>query len=396
MADMSYDIEDPGLSEQGLRRLDWVREQMPILQALKKEFVKSRPFADMRLGICLHVEAKTGIWLETLLAGGAEIAITGSPGTTQDEVAAALVKEHGVQVFAKRSENFQQHLGHVKKVLSTVPDLIADNGADIHMLVLQDPGLASVKSKIIGATEETTSGALRLREEATGHSFPTIVINDTRAKRIVENRYGVGQSVVDGIMRCTNLLIGGKRVTVIGYGYCGQGVARALGAQVSVVDIDPLSRLEAHIEGYATAELEDTLPYSDMVITVTGRPGALRQEHIVRMKDGTVLCNAGHFETEIELPTLQELSASRKEIKTGIEKFKLKNGKTVYLLSRGNLVNLAAADGNPIEVMDLGLALQSLSLAHLARHAASLASGPQTVPAAIESEVARRALAAWA
>lgn len=396
--DFAFEIEDIGLSQQGLSRLDWVRERMPILHQLKADFVKSKPFAGKRIGICLHVEAKTGIWLETLLAGGAEIAITGSPGTTQDEVAAALVREYGVQVFSRKNESFEEHLDNISKVLSTVPDLIADNGADIHKLALHNPDFTRITSKIIGATEETTSGALRLREDFSDFSFPTIIINDTRAKRIVENRYGVGQSVVDAIMRCSNLLIGGKRVTVIGYGYCGQGIARALrglGARVTVVDNDPLTRLEAHVEGYDTAHLEETLPNSDIVITVTGRPDALKSEHMLLMKDKVMLCNAGHFETEINLSALRDMAEQAKEIMPDIEQFKLSNGKSIYLISRGNLVNLTAGDGNPIEVMDLGLALQSLSLAYLADTGNSLPVGPQSMPEKIETDVAMRALDAW-
>ena len=398
MVDFAYEIENIELSQQGLNRLDWVRERMPILQQLKTDFARSKPFAGKRIGICLHIEVKTVVWLEILIAGGAEIAITGSPGTTQDEVAAALVKEYGVQVFSKRSESFAQHLDYVSRVLSTEPDLIADNGADIHMLVLTNPDFSRVKSKLIGATEETTTGAFRLREDTNEHIFPTIVINDTRAKRIVENRYGVGQSVVDGIMRSSNLLIGGKKVVVIGYGYCGQGVARdlrGLGAHVTVVDIDPLTRLEAHIEGYNTAKLENALPNADIVVTVTGRPGALQREHLALLKDGIVLCNAGHFETEIDLPGLRELSGEPKQIMPNIEKFVLNNGKAIYLLSKGNLVNLAGGDGNPIEVMDMGFALQSLSLAYLAKNSESLQVGPQTVPKEIENDVAVRTLNAW-
>lgn len=265
-------------------------------------------------------------------------------------------------------------------------------------MALHNPDFSRIRSKIIGATEETTTGAFRLREDTDEHCFPTIVINDTRAKRIIENRYGVGQSVVDAIMRCSNLLIGGKRITVIGYGYCGQGVARALrglGAHVTVVDSDPLTRLEAHVEGYETAELEGALPHSDLVITVTGRPDALTREHLALMKDQIVLCNAGHFETEINLPALRDMSVSSKEVTPDIQQFVTMDGKSIYLLSRGNLVNLAAGDGNPIEVMDLGLALQSLSLTFLATNAASLPIGPQSVPGAIEADVASRALHAW-
>ena len=276
--------------------------------------------------------------------------------------------------------------------------MVVDNGADIHMLALANPDFSSVKSKIIGATEETTTGGFRLREEITGHTFPTIVINDSRAKRIIENRYGVGQSVVDGIMRCSNLLIGGRRATVIGYGYCGQGIARALrglGAHVTIVDIDPLTRLEAHTEGYRTAELGEALPASDFVITVTGRPNALKREHLALLKDGAVLCNAGMFETEIDLPGLRGLSMESSPIMPDIREFRLDNGKTVYLMGEANSINLSAGDGNPIEIMDLGLAMQSLSLAYLASNGGSLPAGPQNVPEEIQNDVAVRTLRAW-
>ena len=378
--------------------MDWVRQRMPVLRGIKEDFTRTRPFDGLRIGICLHVEAKTGVWLEALTAGGAEIAITGSPGTTQDEVAAALVAEYGIQVFARKSETYDRHLDYAARVLATGPGLLVDNGADLHTLTFADPDFAGLKSNIIGATEETTTGGFRLREEITGHTFPTIVINDSRAKRIIENRYGVGQSVVDGIMRCSNLLIGGRRTTVIGYGYCGQGIARALrglGAHVTIFDIDPMTRLEAHTEGYATAELHEALPASDFVITVTGRPNALKREHLALLKDGAVLCNAGMFETEIDLPGLRELSAESRPIMPDIREFKLNNGKTIYLMGEANSINLSAGDGNPIEIMDLGLALQSLSLACLAKNDGALPAGPQNVPEAIQNDVAVRTLRAW-
>ena len=398
MPDFTYDIEDIELAQQGLERINWVRERMPVLGRIKEDFSRTRPFTGMRIGICLHVEAKTGVWMDALISGGAEVVITGWPGTTQDEVAAALVAEYNVRVFAKRSETTNQHLDYAAKVLATEPDLIADNGAELHMLAHTNPDFSGARAKLLGATEETTTGGFRLREDIDEHIFPTLIINDTRAKRIVENRYGVGQSVLDGIMRCSNLLIGGKRVAVIGYGYCGQGIARALrglGAHVTIVDIEPLTRLEAHLEGYNTAELEQALPVSDIVITVTGRPGALKRDHLALMKDGAVICNAGAFENEIDLPGLHALASEPHQIMPDIQKFKLDNGKIVYLFGRGNSINLSAGDGNPIEIMDLGLALQSLSLAYLATNGQSLPAGPQNVPGEIENEVAVRTLRAW-
>ncbi len=253
MSNLRSVISDISLSNQGLARLEWVRERMPIMRHLKENLAESKPFENLKIGICLHVEAKTGIWLETLIAGGAEISITGSPGTTQDDVAAALVNEYGIEVFTKRDETFEEHIEYAAKVLESNPDLIADNGADLHSLIQTNPKFSHLKTKLTGATEETTTGAFRLREELGELTFPTIVINDSRAKRIIENRYGVGQSVVDGIMRCTNILLGGLKAAVVGYGFCGRGTAlclRNLGAHVTVVELDPLTQLDAHLEGW--------------------------------------------------------------------------------------------------------------------------------------------------
>lgn len=389
-------IADPKLAAAGRARLEWVRERMPILRELKARVKREQPFAGLRLGICLHVEAKTGIWIETLVAGGAEIAITGSPGTTQDEVAATLAVDLGVRVFARRDESFDDHLSYCADVLASKPDLIADNGADLHFLLHRDSRVSP--SQIIGATEETTSGGFRLREELHKQSFPTIVINDSQSKRIIENRYGVGLSVVDGIMRCTNVLIGGMRIAVIGYGYCGRGVAiclRNLGAHVTVVELDPLTQLDAHLEGFHIAALDEAISANDMIITVTGRNGILTTDHFAQMKNGAILVNAGHFEFEMDVQGLRAAAAGSEEIRSNIERFEFADGRKLFLLARGRPVNLAGADGNPIEVMDLGLALQTLSLEHLVRNAGSMSRTPQNVPAEVERVVSQMALAAW-
>ena len=393
---MRYEIEDISLADDGLKRLDWVRTRMPILRALTRQLGETRPFDGLKIGICLHVEAKTGIWIEALQAGGAQIAITGSPGSTQDEVAAALVDIYGVEVFTKRSESYKDHLRYAAEVLKTEPDLIADNGADLHALLHSEAAFEPLKGHLIGATEETTTGGYRLREDLGTMPFPTIVINDSRAKRIIENRYGVGQSVVDGLMRSTNILVGGKRVIVIGYGYCGGGVARALrglGAHVTVVERDPLTRLEAHIEGFQTATLDEAILQAEVIITVTGRDGILRREHFEQMRDEVILANAGHFASEMDVAGLRALAESHQQIRSDIEAFRLPNGNTLYLIAQGNLVNLAAGDGNPIEVMDLGLALQTLSLVHLTQYADTMQHEPQNVPGSVERKVAEMALA---
>ena len=364
-----YKIENISLSASGRDRVDWARANMPILGALKERLFAERPFEGLKIGICLHVEAKSGVWIETLMAGGAKIAITGSPGSTQDDTAAFLVKEMGVQVFAWRSETFQDHLENARRVLETGPNLIADNGGDLHQLLSTEDAFESLRPSLLGATEETTTGANRLREELPSFNFPTLIINDTRAKRIVENRYGVGISVVDGIMRATNIMLGGKSVVVIGYGYCGQGVAqrlRGLGAHVTVVDIAPLAQLEAHLEGFKTGVLQEVLGSADMVITVTGRDGAIKKNHFGLMKSGVVLCNAGQNSSEIDIGSLRDMASRSREVRPNVECLTLDSGKEYFLLARGNLINLAGGDGNPIEIMDLGLALQTLSLERLA------------------------------
>jgi adenosylhomocysteinase len=370
---------------------------MPIMRGLHKRLAAKKPFAGLTIGICLHVEAKTAIWLEALTAGGAHIALTGSPGTTQDDVAAAL-SESGVAVYSRRAESFTEHLENCGSVLSLNPALIVDNGADLHFMIHREPRFEALSKSIIGATEETTSGGFRLREDLCVQQFPTIVINDSRAKRIIENRYGVGLSVVDGIMRSTNMLVAGLRVAVIGYGYCGRGVAiclRNLGAHVTVVEIDPLTALDAHLEGFKTIGLEDALAENEMIITVTGRDGIIRKEHRRLLNSGAILVNAGHFEFEIDVAGLRSEAETVTSIRDDIERFDFPDARKLFLLAHGRPVNLAAADGNPIEVMDLGLALQTLSLEHLLQHAGTMPSEPAGVPADVERAVSAIALKTW-
>lgn len=393
-----HKIKDIGLYASGKDRVDWARNNMPILQAIKSRLSIERPFEGHKIGICLHVEAKSGVWIETLMAGGAKVAITGSPGSTQDDTAAYLVKEMGVEVFAWRSETFDEHMENAKRVLATRPTIIADNGGDLHYLLGKDDAYKDLRESTIGATEETTTGANRLREELPSFGFPTIIVNDTMAKRIVENRYGVGISVVDGIMRTTNIMLGGKTVVVIGYGYCGQGVAqrlRGLGAHVTVVDKEPLTQLEAHFEGFRTGVLEDVLGDADIVITVTGRDAAIRKQHFELMKDGVVICNAGQNSSEIDIESLREMAVHEHTLRPNIEQLTLNSGKKYFLLAQGNLINLAGGDGNPIEVMDLGLTMQTLSLECIAVRAETLSNGPQTVPHDIEQATLRAALKEW-
>ncbi|EEI1036527.1 adenosylhomocysteinase [Salmonella enterica] len=279
-----YNIKDMVLADQGLKRINWAKSHMPIMRNLISRLEKEKPFEGLTIGICLHVEAKTGVWVEALTRGGAKIAVTGSPGSTQDETAAALVKFFGAHVYSQREESFEEHIRYCKDVLRMGPDLIADNGADLHELILRDPEFKHLQEKLLGATEETTTGANRLREDFSSEQWPTLIINDTLSKRIIENRFGVGSSVVESIAHATNVMLHGKKVVVIGYGYCGSGVAqrfRGMGAHVTVVDTNPLTRLEAHLEGFYTTDLVKTLTDADFVVSVVGRDNVLAFKNIL-------------------------------------------------------------------------------------------------------------------
>lgn len=397
--DLAYDVADIDLASEGRKRIDWARNHMPIMRSLIIRLEQEQPFKGLTIGICLHVEAKTGVWLEALTKGGAKVAITGSPGSTQDETAAALVKDYGVHVFAKRNETFDDHINYCKNVLSFTPDIIADNGADLHELIFTDDEFTHLQSKLIGATEETTTGANRLREDFNSNLWSTLIINDTMTKRIIENRFGVGSSVVDGIMRATNVMLHGKKIVVIGYGYCGSGTAqrlRGMGAHVTVVESNALTKLEAHMEGFYTSTLEEALLDADMVVTITGRDNVLRKEHFEIMRDKTIIANAGHFQREINVDDLLKMSSFQQRIRPHVTSYQIDKGdKQLFLLSDANLVNLSAGDGNPIEVMDLGLALQTLSLERIALNANSLTKTPQPVPYDIEMMVAELSCEHW-
>ncbi|AEV35254.1 Adenosylhomocysteinase [Pseudovibrio sp. FO-BEG1] len=369
------------------------------MSSIIERMEEQKPFEGLTISICLHVEAKTGVWMEALTKGGAKIALTGSPGSTQDETAAALVKDYGVHVFSRREETFEDHTEYCKQTLRFDPDIIADNGADLHELIFTDKEFAGLQLKLLGATEETTTGANRLRENFNSDKWSTLIINDTQSKRIIENRFGVGSSVVDGIMRATNVMLHGKKVVVIGYGYCGAGTAqrlRGMGAHVTVVESNSLVRLEAHMEGFYTSSLEDALLDADMVVTVTGRDNVLRKEHFQLMRDKTIIANAGHFQREIDVPALVEFSSSQEQIRPHVTAYQISEyGKELFLLSDANLVNLSAGDGNPIEIMDLGLALQTLSLERIAMASSLLSKEPQPVPYDIEMKVAELACENW-
>ena len=374
-----------------MERVAWARAHMPLLRELEAELARTRPFAGMTIGICLHVEPKTAVLATALAQGGASVAITGSPGTTQNDVADWLASQ-GFEVHGRREDGLLEHRQNLSRVMERRPELLLDNGADLVSLLLEQGG------KAIGATEETTTGANRLREELPGRvSFPVIVINDSPLKSIVENQHGVGQTVTSSFLHATNLGVAGRRFAVLGFGWCGRGIARslsALGGRVAVVEPDSIRALEAALEGFDVSSLEEAIPRSEVFITATGRPGVLRREHFELLPEGAVLANSGHFSTEIELDALRAASRETARVDGGIERFTLASGKTIYLLARGEMLNLAAGGGNPVEVMDLGLSLQAASLARIASAPSTLAAGPQPVPADINQAVARRMLAA--
>jgi adenosylhomocysteinase len=362
-------------------RIAWTRMNMPLLAALRDEYADERPLAGRRLGMCLHVEPKTAVLVEVLLAGGCEIALTGSPATTDDSTAAFLAGLDGIDVWAAKADDAQAHAAHIERILDWGPDLLLDNGADLIA------GSVVRGLDVVAATEETTSGANRLKSELSGRvPFPVVVIDDSPLKRLIENTYGVGPTVVEGFMRATNLLVAATTFCVVGYGACGRGVARALrgdGATVFVVDRDPVKALEAAFDGMLVRELPDALPQADVVITVTGSTGIIGREQLPLLRDGALLANAGHF-SEIDLDALGPGEQLTDQVS--------QHGR-VRLLGRGEMLNLTAATGNQIQVMDLGFALQAHSLRALVRDPSAFATGPQPVPRPIDDDVARGMLA---
>jgi adenosylhomocysteinase len=341
--------------------------------------------------MCLHVEAKTAVLVETLLAGGAEVAWTGSPATTDDGVAAAMATRDRMRVYATKADDVPAHHAHIARVLRSDPDLLLDNGADLIAGTIADPA-----SRVVAATEETTSGRLRLTGELAGRvPFPVIVINDSPIKLGFESERGIGPAALDGFWRATNSVISGKTFAVVGFGWCGRSLARtlrALGAIVIVVEIDPLRALEAAYEGMLVTTIDRACERADTVITVTGRPGVVRREQLLRLRDGAMLGNMGHFSTEIDVAALRDLATGSRMVNTHVEAFDLPDGRTVNLLARGEMLNLTAATGHQIEVMDLGFALQAHSMRILAEDPGALAAGYQPVPEAVNRAIAEHGL----
>ncbi len=384
-------IRDIGLAPDGHKKLEWVRQHMPVMNLLKEDFEKSLPFANFTIACCLHLEAKTGYLLQTLKAGGATvIACASNPLSTQDDVVAALV-DSGITVFALYGESSEQYHDFIKMTMDCEPDALIDDGADmVSFLVQQRPQQAA---RILGGCEETTTGIIRLRsmEKEGVLPFPMMAVNDANMKYLFDNRYGTGQSVWDGINRTTNLVVAGKTVVVAGYGWCGKGVsmrALGMGAKIIVTEVDPIKANEALMDGFEVMSMGEAASRGDVFITVTGNINVIRKEHMQHMKDHAIMANAGHFDVEISKPDLLALSASHRSIKNNIEEYLLKDGRHLYLLAEGRLVNLAAGDGHPAEVMDLSFSLQALSLLYVLQNHAMLGKSVHKVPEHIDKKVA--------
>jgi len=416
----AYDVKDLALADEGRRRVEWAERSMPVLRLIRERFAKERPLAGRRLSACLHVTTETANLAITLKAGGADVALCASnPLSTQDAAAAYLVRDHGIAVYAIKGESHESYYEHIRAALAHRPDVTMDDGADLvgslHMIALgrlddlappvrrwveslsKDARSALVKG-VVGSTEETTTGVIRLKAMARDGvlQFPVIAVNDSETKHLFDNRYGTGQSTVDGILRATNMLLAGSTAVVAGYGWCGRGVALRLkghGANVIVTEVDPVKALEAGMDGYRVMAMADAAPLGDVFITLTGNINVIRVEHMRRMKDGAVVANSGHFNVEIDLEGLKQAAEGPREARAFVEEWTL-GGKRIFVLAEGRLINLAAAEGHPASVMDMSFANQALGAEYLLQHGQELGKDVHRVPVAIDKEIARLKLAA--
>ncbi len=394
---MDYDVKDMGLAQQGRLRIEWAEVSMPVLRLIKKRFKRERPLAGMRITACLHVTTETANLAKTLQAGGAEDRLCASnPLSTQDDVAASLVQHDGIAVFAIKGEDNKTYYRHITQAIAHQPQISMDDGADVVSLLHSKR--KDLLKHVIGGTEETTTGVIRLRSMAAKKvlKFPVISVNDADTKHLFDNRYGTGQSTMDGIIRATNRLVCGSTVVVAGYGWCGRGVAmraKGLGADVVITEIDPVKGLEAVMDGFRVLPMEEIAPLGDFFVTVTGNLKVINAEHFAKMKDGAIVCNSGHFNVELDLPGLEKLTRKRRIVRPGVEEFTLRNGKRVVVLGEGRLVNLAVAEGHPSSVMDMSFANQALSAEYLVKNHKKLEKKVYPVPVEIDKEIARLKLA---
>jgi adenosylhomocysteinase len=410
-----YDIKSIALADEGKRRTEWSERSMPVLRQIRARFAKEQPLKGLKLSACLHVTTETANLMATLRAAGAEIALCASnPLSTQDDVAAHLVRDHGVHVYAIKGEGHETYYTHIAQALAFGPDMTQDDGADLvgslHMIALNRlddlappirkwvEGLSSAERKALvdgvrGSTEETTTGVIRLKAMAKEGilQFPIVAVNDSNTKHMFDNRYGTGQSTLDGIVRATNLLLAGSTVVVAGYGWCGRGVAsraRGAGAHVLVTEVDPLPALEARMDGFQVLPMSDAAPLGDLFVTLTGNLHVVRPEHFARMKDGAIVANSGHFNVELDLEGLARIASEHREVRNMVEEYVVK-GKRIMVLGEGRLINLAAAEGHPASVMDMSFANQALAAELLAKEWQTLGKAVHRLPVSVDQEIAR-------
>jgi adenosylhomocysteinase len=392
---MKYDIKDIKLAKKGALRIEWARQDMPVLRLIEKRFEKEKPLKGIRLAACLHVTTETANLVRTLKAGGAEVYVCASnPLSTQDDVAAALVKDLKVPCFAIKGEDNKTYYNHIKAVLEAKPNITMDDGADLVSVIHKEK-----KFFPMGGTEETTTGVIRLRamQNEGVLKYPIIAVNDAQTKHLFDNRYGTGQSTLDGVIRATNRLIAGLNVVICGYGWCGKGAAMrasGMGAKVIVVEVDPLRGLEANMDGYQVMPIAQASAIGDLFITLTGDINVIRKEHFLKMKDGAIIANSGHFNVEIDIPALEKLSKKKKLIREFVDEYHLSNGRKVYLLGEGRLINLTAAEGHPAQVMDMSFANQALSAEYIVKNHLELENNVYKVPQDIDKNIAELKLKA--
>lgn len=390
---MKYEIKDIKLAKKGALRIEWARNNMPVLRILLERFKKEKPLKGLTVAACLHVTTETAVLMEVLKAGAATVVVCASnPLSTQDDVAASLVAHLRIPVFAIKGEDTKTYYNHIRSALAMQPNITMDDGADLVSTIHQHPA-KYFKKPVLGGTEETTTGVIRLRALAKEGKlgYPIIAVNDALTKHMFDNRYGTGQSTIDGIVRATNRLLAGSNFVVCGYGWCGRGLAmraQGMGANVIITEISALKALEAVMDGYRVMPIGEAAKIGDVFVTVTGDINVIRREHFVLMKDQTIVCNSGHFNVELDIPALEKLSVRKKTIRESSVEYTLKNGKKIYLLGEGRLINLASAEGHPASVMDMSFSNQTLSVEYMKKHHKELENDVYNVPPAIDNDIA--------
>jgi adenosylhomocysteinase len=392
MPAIEHDIKDISLAPQGKKRIDWAEREMPVLRLIRERFGSEQPLKGMRLVACAHITTETANLARALQAGGAEsLLIASNPLSTQDDVAASLVSDCGIPVFAIKGETTDTYRRHVQTALEFSPDIIIDDGSDVVATMIKEK--PELNKKIIGTTEETTTGIVRLQAMMTAGvlTFPSIAVNNAQTKHFFDNRYGTGQSTLDGIIRATNILLAGRTLVVVGYGWCGKGVslrARGMGANVVVCEVDPIKAVEAVMDGFRVMPIASAASIGDIFVTVTGNRHVIDRDHFAKMKDGAIVCNSGHFDLELNLVALRDLSGEPTNVRPFVEEYKLKNGNRIMVLGEGRLINLAAAEGHPASVMDMSFANQALSVEYLVKNKGKLDPGVHLLPKEVDQEIA--------